>query len=466
MPPVSAKPATRLALHGLRLMASCLVLAAMGCVQLPEISYLKRPIQPGSAVAASRPGREAGKTEALLARRLAGAGIEIKGRAALEAEASGRVWSTGNKVALLFDGPQTMGAMIAAIAGARDSINLETYIFEQDEVGLRFADLLIWKQREGVQVNIIYDCVGTLGTPEAFFDRMRRAGIHLCPFHPLNPVLRLGRWQINHRDHRKILVVDGKVGFTGGANISSTYAHGSLFHRKSKKPTSLGWRDTHVRIEGPAVAALQLLFVENWFSQEEHGLDPKAYFPPLAEAGDKTVRVVGSEPGSDFEIYRAYVEAFDQARQSIHLTAAYFVPDAQVVHALERAARRGLEVDVIVTNVNDSGILHQASQSYYQDLLAAGVRVFQLNSSILHAKTGVIDGQWSTVGSTNMDMRSFLYNKEINVMVQGASFGREMEDAFREDLRNSTEVTRQDWARRPGGDRVKEWVARALGHWL
>jgi cardiolipin synthase len=295
---------------------------------------------------------------------------------------------------------------------------------------------------------------------------MRRAGVSLCPFHPLNPMLRLGRWKINHRDHRKILVVDGRVAFTGGANISSTYAHGSLFHRKSRAPSSLGWRDTQVRIEGPAVAALQWLFVANWFSQEEDGLAPKAYFPPVAEAGDKTVRVVGSEPGSDFEIYRAYMEALGQAKQTIHLTAAYFVPDAQVVKALEAAAGRGVEVELIVTNINDNGMVHQAAQSYYQELLKAGARVFQLNSSILHAKTGVIDGQWSTVGSTNMDMRSFLYNKEINVMVRGASFGREMEDAFREDLKNSTEITLQDWARRPEGDRIKEWIARSLGHWL
>jgi cardiolipin synthase len=437
---------------GLLLAALGLLCAALGCVRLPETGSAGPPPDP--------------EAEAILVQRLADAGIRIPGRAALEATASGHGWIAGNQVSLLFDGPRTMGAMIAAITAAKDSINLETFIFDQDEVGQRFADLLVRKQQEGVQVNIIYDCVGTLDTPEAFFDRMREAGIQLCPFHPLNPLNRLGRWKINNRDHRKILVVDGKVAFTGGANISETYAKGSLFHRRSKKPSALGWRDTHVRIEGPAVAALQLLFVENWFSQEAHGLASKAYFPPLAEAGDKTVRVVGSQPGGDFEIYRAYVQAFEEARRTIHLTAAYFVPDPRVVTALERAARRGVEVELIVTNVNDNGIVHQASQSYYQELLEAGVRVFQLNSSILHAKTGVIDGHWSTVGSTNMDMRSFIYNKEINIMVAGDGFGREMEDAFREDLKNSTEVTREVWEKRPRGDRVKEWAARTLGRWL
>jgi len=420
MPRLSS-PSTRLIQVAL-LVALGLSLAALGCTRLPAVSYVPAP--PGHALI------------------------------------------PGNKVTLLFDGPQTMGAMSAAISAARRSINLETYIFDPDELGTGFSDLLIAKQREGVQVNIIYDCVGTLGTPEAFFTRMREAGIHLCPFNPVNPFLRLGRWRINHRDHRKILVVDGTVAFTGGANISGTYAHGSLFHRKSRNHTSLGWRDTHLRIEGPAVAALQRLFVENWFSQMPDGLDASSFFPSTAEAGDKAVRVLGSEPGGDFEIYRAYVQAIDQAKRSIHLTAAYFVPDPRIVKSLEDAARRGVQVQIVLTHISDSGLMHQASQSYYQDLLRAGIQVFQMKSSILHAKTAVIDGAWSTVGSTNLDMRSFVFNKEVNVIVLGDGFGREMEDAFREDLKNSTEVLRGDWDRRPKADRVKEWAARALGRWL
>ncbi len=425
---------------------------------------MKTPLNSGTGQpAVSLPGGAAG---ALLSGHLADAGIDAGRWAALEAAATGHAPIPGNKVTLLFDGPQTMGAMSAAITAARTSINLETFIFDQDELGTRFADLLISKQQAGVQVNIIYDCVGTLGTPEAFFTRMREAGIQLCPFNPVNPLMRLGRWKINHRDHRKILVVDGTVGFTGGANISGTYAHGSLFHRKSSTGTSLGWRDTHLRIEGPAVAALQLLFVEDWYSQRKEGLDPRAFFPAPANAGDKTVRVLGSGPGSDFEIYRAYVQAMEQAKHTIHLTAAYFVPDAQVVKALTDAARRGVQVQIVLTSVSDNSLVHQASQSYYRDLLQAGIQVFQMKSSILHAKTAVIDGAWSTVGSTNMDMRSFLFNKEVNVIVEGEGFGREMEDAFREDLKNSVEVLARDWERRPEGDKVKEWAARALEPWL
>ena len=391
--------------------------------------------------------------------------LAVQGWAALEAEATGSPLLPGNRVTLLFDGPQTFGAMSAAIASATRSINLETYIFDQDELGLKFADLLIGKQREGVQVCIIYDCVGTLGTPEAFFDRMRAAGIRLCPFHPLNPLRRLGRWRINHRDHRKLLVVDGRIGFTGGANISGTYGHGSLFRHRAGRAV-LGWRDTQVRLEGPAVAELQRLFVENWRAQDPRGPQPDATCPPPREGGDLRVRVLGSGPGSDFEIYRAYLLAMSQANRTIHLTSAYFVPDPQLVKALLDAAARGVEVRIILTSVTDSSLVQHASQSHYQALLDGGIQLFQLNSSILHAKTAVIDGRWSTVGSTNLDLRSFLHNREINVVVLGESFGQELESAFQEDLRNSTEIDRAQWASRPEAARIKDWAARILGYWL
>ena len=447
------------------LLALALCLSTLACVRLPDIHYLKTPVH-AEVTQDNRPAPPPSKAEQVLIRRMARAGVEIKERARLEEAATGRPLIAGNKVTLLFDGPQTMNAMMAAIQGAQDTINLETYIFDQDEIGLKFADLLIRKQGEGVQVNIMYDCAGTAGTPSAFFDRMRQAGIQLCPFHPLNPLKRIGRWKINHRDHRKILVVDGTVAFTGGANISGTYQFGSLFHRKAKAGTALGWRDTHLRIEGPAVAALQLLFVENWFSQTQRGLDPKLYFPPLNPAGDTLLRVVGSEPGGDFQIYRAYVLAMEEATRSIHLTAAYFVPDAQILLALEQAARRGVDVKLILTSVTDSSLVHRASQSFYQELLDAGVHVYQLKSSILHAKTAVIDLAWATVGSTNMDMRSFMFNKEVNVIVLGSPFAAELENAFQEDLKNSVPVTPEAWKQRSRLDRLKEGTARILEHWL
>ena len=384
---------------------------------------------------------------------------------ALETAATGRPRVPGNRVTLLFDGPQTFGAMSAAIASATRSINLETYIFDQDALGLKFADLLIARQKAGVQVDILYDCVGTLGTPQGFFDRMSEAGIRLCPFHPVNPLARLGRWRINRRDHRKLMVVDGRIGFTGGANISGTYGHGSLFRRKSGR-TALGWRDTNLRLEGPAVADLQQLFATTWRREDPQGREPNCDLPADGPAGDQTVRVVGSGPGGDFEIYRAYLLAMAQANRTIHLTSAYFVPDPQIVKALLAAAARGVEVQIILTTLTDSSLVQHASQAHYQELLAGGVHLFQLDSSVLHAKTAVIDGHWSTVGSTNLDLRSFLHNLEVNVIVLGEPFGLEMESAFLEDLSHSEEIRLAEWQRRPAGDRIKEWGARILGYWL
>ncbi len=450
------------------LLALCTCLLSLSCARLPRVHYLRKPRDPKAEVGMEdNRGKVApSKAQVLLERRMAKAGLDVRERALLEEAATGRPLLTGNKVRLLFDGPETMGAMMASIAAARQTINLETYIFDQDELGLKFAELLMAKQREGVQVNILYDCVGTLGTPEAFFSRMRDAGIRLCPYNPVNPLALHGGWRLNHRDHRKILVVDGLVAYTGGANISGAYRFGSLFRRRAKAPKKLGWRDTHLRIEGPAVAALQLLFVETWFSQLEEGLDTGAFFPRQPQAGDTLLRVVGSRPGGDFEIYRAYVLALEQATRTIHLTAAYFVPDAQILGALTQAARRGVEVEIILTTLTDSSLVQRASQSFYEELLNAGVRVFQLKSSILHAKTAVIDGVWSTVGSTNLDMRSFMYNDEVNVIVVDAGFAAEMEKAFEEDKRNSEEVESGAWRKRPRCDRMKEWSARILEPWL
>lgn len=385
----------------------------------------------------------------------------------MEEAVTGSPLIKGNKVSLLFDGPQTMTAMIEAIGQARSTINFETYIFDQDQLGQRFADLLIEKQRAGVQVNIIYDSVGSIGTPTEFFERMRASGIRLVEFNPVNPLKRFGRWQLNHRDHRKILVVDGKVAFTGGVNISAAYANSSLFRsRRRSEAGPVGWRDTHVRIEGPAVASLQLLFLQTWSTQHAEDLPDLDYFPKLEAAGDKTVHVLSSQPDGDYSLYKAYILAIQQARKSIHITTPYFTPDRQLVEALIAAAKRGVDVSLILPSVIDSGLVFHAGQSFYTQLLSAGIRIYQLQISVLHAKTAVIDGSWSTVGSANMDIRSFLHNYEANVIVIDDQFGREMERAFREDVRGSLQITLEQWQQRPFSDRIKEWAARSLGYWL
>ncbi|MGI4846569.1 MAG: cardiolipin synthase, partial [Janthinobacterium lividum] len=373
----------------------------------------------------------------------------------------------GNQVTLLFDGPATMKAMIAAISGAKNNINLETYIFDQDELGMQFAELLMAKQRAGVPVHILYDGVGTLSTPAEFFTRMREAGITLTEYNPVNPLKRLGNWKINNRDHRKILVVDGRIGFAGGVNISEDYSSSSLFRSHTKRPNAaLGWRDTHLRIEGPAVASLQYLFLDTWASQNKNDIDDLDYFPTLSAAGDQVVRVVGSKPQGKFEIYKAYVLAIQQSQKSIHMTVAYFAPDRQMLDSLKDAAARGVDVKLIFPGISDAGIMLHAGQSFYTELLDAGIRVFELQGSVLHAKTAVIDHAWSTVGSANMDIRSFMHNNESNVIVVGDVFGQAMESAFQDDLKNSIEMTREKWQQRPVSKNILEWAARSLEYYL
>lgn len=441
------------------------------CASLPNVTAMSGQLDPAAvpSVKGVNGDLSAARGKALLAKRWPKGSLDMQAQAALEEAATGVPLIAGNKTTLLFDGPQTMAEMLKAINGARNNINLETYIFDQDELGLKFADALIEKQRQGVTVNILYDSVGTLGVPAEFFKRMRDAGIHLIEFNPVNPAKLSGEsWKLNNRDHRKVLIVDGKIAFTGGINISATYAKSSLF-RSAARPTDksqVGWRDTHIKVEGPAVQAFQWLFVRQWATQDKDDLSEADYFPQPVIAGDKVVRVLGSEPGGKFEIYKAYNLAIQEAKKSIHITSAYFVPDRQTVEALMAAARRGVDVKIVLPGVSDSGLVFYAGHAFYDDLLDSGVKIHQLKLAVLHAKTAVIDGNWSTVGSTNIDTRSFLHNSELNVVIMGDAFGGEMERAFQEDLRDSVQITQQAWRHRPWADRMREFAARFMNYWL
>jgi cardiolipin synthase len=442
------------------------------CKTLPTVDNITDgPAPRGSPTVATANGKlPQQQASQLLARRWSRATPDLKSLALLEEQATGVPLIAGNKVTLLFDGPATMREMMAAARAATTTINLETYIFDQDPVGIQFADLLIEKQRQGVTVNVMYDAVGTLGTPQAFFDRMKQAGITLLAFNPVNPGARTGKWELNNRDHRKLMVVDGKVAFTGGINISATYANSSLF--RSKRPPgkvdgkSVGWRDTHIKIEGPAVATLQWAFINNWVNQEAGELPERDYFPKLAPAGDKMVRVLATAPDRTSEIYKSLLVAINEAKKSIHITSAYFVPDQNTIDALCDAAKRGVDVKLVLPGVSDHGMVFHAGRGFYDQLLGSGVRIYQLQIAILHAKTAVIDGAWSTIGSANIDYRSFLHNYELNVMVIDPAFGRDMESAFNEDLRDSKEVTLEQWHDRPISDRIKEWAARLGQYWM
>ena len=447
-------------------------LALASCVSLPEVNAnSERVAARENPTVATAKGRLAKKqAAALLAKRWAKATPDMKALALLEEAATGVPLIAGNKVTLLFDGPATMKEMMAAAAAATSSINLETYIFDQDPIGMEFADVLIEKRKQGVIVNVMYDSVGAMGTPPEFFERMKAAGINVLAFNPVNPTKRIGKWELNNRDHRKLMVVDGSVAFTGGINISSTYANSSFFRSKRTPDTvdqkKVGWRDTHIKIEGPAVASLQWTFINAWVDQDAGELAEANYFPPLAKAGDKIVRILATDPDRESEIYKSFILAIQEAKTSVHITSAYFVPDQQFIDALVAAARRGVDVKLVLPGVSDHGLVMHAGRAFYEKLLSNGVKIFQLQVAVLHAKTAVIDGTWSTVGSANIDRRSFLHNYELNVVVLDPAFGRDMGSAFAEDLRDSKEVTLEQWRRRPLLDRIKEFAARLTEYWI
>ena len=365
---------------------------------------------------------------------------------------------TGNGAKLLIDGPQTHDAMAKAIESARHNINLETYIIEYDAIGERFADLLLRKRREGVRVNLIYDSVGSIGTPKEFFDRLRAGGVEVCEYNPVNPLRAWRGWRLNNRDHRKILVVDGETAFTGGINISRVYTSSSWRRRRSESPVLNGWRDTHIEVKGPVVTDMQALFVEHWFLACGE-LQQADYFPQQTSAGPHVMRVVAGDPGES-EIYASLLSAIERAERSIYLTVGYFVPDPRTVAALKAAAARGVDVRLALPGVSDSWVPVYAARSHYANLLASGVRIYERRDALLHAKTAVIDGVWSTVGSTNVDWRSFVHNAEANVVVLGTDFGDAMHRLFQQDIERSDEIDLASWERRPRSKRAREWFAR------
>jgi cardiolipin synthase len=387
---------------------------------------------------------------------------------AVEEAIVGSPLNAGNKVELLQDGPSTYQAMLAAITAATDHINMETFILDDDEVGQRFAAELIVKQQEGVQVNLMYDSVGTLGTPKAFFKELADGGVDLLEFNPVNPLTAKAGWEVNQRDHRKLLIVDGRIAFLGGINISSVYSGGSLSqHSKIRPGGELPWRDTHLQIEGPVVAELQKLFIKTWIQQKGEPLTPRNYLPLLEPKGNEVVRAIGSSPEEPYSlIYATLISALRSAQSEIWLTNAYFVPDPQLLTALKQAVTRGVDVRLVLPSSTDSWLVFHASRANFSELLEAGVKLYERRGALLHVKTAVIDGVWSTVGSTNLDWRSFLHNYEVNAVVLGNEFGERMRTAFQEDQANSNEVTLQQWRRRSLLVRAKELAARIWEYWL
>lgn len=487
-------------------MALGMAAALAGCAALPQRQAQRRvgpapaPSQTAKKLDIDGPrGRLSPQARQQVLTRLAAEGRSdlISRHLAVMSEGGDLDLTSGNEARLLVDGPATFAAMFTAIEAARRSVYLESYIVEDQAIAQRMAELLVRKRQQGLDVRMIYDGVGSISTSADYFKRLQDQGVPVCKFNPVNPLERPGYWDISHRDHRKILTVDAEVAFTGGINVSEVYSEspsgsggsGSLSGSRKRAPrpatrpsaaasapdgaasapTDQGWRDTQIRLRGPSAAALEALQRDTWNSQGCEPAMPAAAPVPaggLKAAGDKVVRIIPASPDDEeSRIYSSLLSAIDASQRSVHLTMAYFAPGQDMIDALTEAARRGVEVSLILPSLSDFGPVLQAGRARYTELLRAGVRIHELQDAVLHAKTAVIDGVVSTVGSSNLDWRSFTANNEVNAVVLGEDFGLEMEAMFRRDLADSQEITLQRWQQRGLDQRMKEWLALLLERW-
>lgn len=455
-------------------LAGAFLCLGTGCATLPDVSEVIEDAQatqhPRQIVTAKGRVLSPQKSKAIMARlkRSVDPTDILERHIAVVESVTESPLTRGNKITLLADGQAAYAAMFKAIQKAKDHVNLETYIIEDDETGRKFADLLLEKQAAGVQVNVIYDSVGSMNTPAAFFQRLAEGGIQVVEFNPLNPLKAQVNWglTLTHRDHRKILIVDGKVAILGGINISEVYSS-RPFKRKQNEKGPIHWRDTDVQIEGPAVAQIQKLFLDTWQGQNGAELSGGNHFPALKAEGNALVRVIGSTPGETNRIpFIVYVSAINFAEHSIHMTNSYFIPDEQIIQGLTDAAARGVDVKIILPGISDSRLALYAQRYHYAGLLQAGVKLYEHNTSLLHAKTAVIDKVWSTVGSTNMDFLSLLNNDEVNAVILSQEFAGEMEKMFARDLADSKQIHWEEWKKRPLLPRFREWFVNLFGRWL
>lgn len=446
------------------LLALCLAVAA--CAAVPDIDESIGP--PGAAarpqIIGARGPLTARQSKALFSKMGAAAQDTLQRHLVIEQAVAETPLFAGNRTRILRDGIETFRAMFSAIRDAKHDVNLDYFIFEDVESDRgSLGDLLVEKRQEGVAVNVIYDSFGSSATPRGFFDRLEQAGVKLVQFNPINPLDGTGSgYSLNDRDHRKILVVDGATAIVGGVNLSALY-QGSLPGRSSG-PDDLParpWRDTDLKIDGPAVAQLQQLFLDHWTRQKGPPLDDADFFPSVPAQGKEVVRIIGSTP--DNLVPRYYVtllSAIRNAETKIWLIAAYFVPTHQEMEDLLDAARRGVDVQILVPNDSDSEMAIAVQHSRYADLLEAGVKIHEVHNEVLHSKTIVVDGVWSVIGSSNFDHRSVLFNDEVDAVVVGSDTARELESMFEDDLAKAHRINPAMWHDRPVSQKLKEIIAR------
>jgi cardiolipin synthase len=458
----------------MRLFAVPLLCALAGCASVPTVSPAV-----GHATVAQAPridSRAGPLSPAEIKRIIAnvttapGENALLQHHLAIEQAVIGGPLVEGETTQLLKNGPPTFRAMFAAIAGARQRIDLEYYIFQDVESdGVHIGDLLLAKRKEGVTINIIYDDFGSLSTPNAFFNRLRQAGVNVLKFNPLNPFKAKAGYKPNDRDHRKILVVDGTTAIVGGVNLATEYQSNPLA-KSGNVPGEpiVPWRDTDVQVAGPAVTQLEGIFIAHWRSQHAPPL-PDVVQPPAVPGakGNSVVRFIGSTP--DHTVPRYYVtlvSALRSAERSITIEAAYFVPTPDETQALVDAAARGVDVVLIVPATSDSGLALAVGRSHYGQLLQAGVKIYERKGVVLHSKTVTVDGVWSVIGSSNFDHRSIVFNDEIDAIIIGSDTAEGLEAMAAADRVDARQVTMGRWRHRSIRERLKETFGKLVQNLL
>ncbi len=363
----------------------------------------------------------------------------------------------GNRTQTLLNGDQIFPAMLKAIGGARRSITFETYIYWSGKIGRAFADALIERARAGVKVHVLLDWIGSGKIDDTLIKELEAAGIEVKRYNP-------PRWysfgRLNNRTHRKLLVVDGSVGFTGGVGIADQWTG------NAQDPNH--WRETHFRLEGPVVAQMQAAFHDNWVEVTGTVLHGEDYFPALKPAGTQYGQVFTSSPrGGGDSMHLMYLLSIASAAKSIRLSASYFVPDNVAVETMVAALRRGVKIQIILPGpLIDTAVVRRASRSTWGPLLRAGVEIYEYQPTMFHCKVMVVDELWTSVGSTNFDNRSFAVNDEANLNVYDREFARVQIRVFEEDLKRSRRITLEEWENRPWTMKLWERTLGAFGSQL
>lgn len=364
-----------------------------------------------------------------------------------------------NYAELLLNGEQKFPKMLEVLKKAEHHIHLEYYIFEEDTIGREIMEVLKQKARDGVEVRFIYDDFGSGDINRKFLREMRAAGVQVFPFYRV----RILANRLNYRNHRKIVVIDGHTGFIGGINVSDKYINDARYNPTKK--TAVYWRDTHLMVRGNAVHSLQFVFMSDWnFCAEADLPITHLFFPDCDEAGDSLVQIASSGPDSNRSaIMLSYLASINQAEKSVYITTPYFIPNDSIYDALQQAALSGKDVRLLVPgDKSDSHIVNKAAESFFEELLSCGVRIYRYQKGFVHAKTMVVDDNLSVVGTANMDIRSFDFNFEVNAFVYSREVNNELTQAFLHDLSQSTELQLSDWLMRGKVDRIFESVVRLV----